>query len=253
MSSIEMAFTYPRELEKAKAERWPVLIPVGTMEYHSAHCPFGCDTMTAMGIVKAISEKVDCVVMPPVWYGAASYAVAGPEKNSIHVDCDTLEQYMYCILKSLFKAGFNRNIHIFICHQTEDYNPQSLACMKAARKLIFEYLEETGGNGWWGNNENAAFYSQLFEEDNPWNWIRTHGPLKRRADYLKEFKGDHAGKWECSYLEAAYPGSIKLDRLAETDDWFAQSAVEMDPEIGKRMIEARVRHFLEEIGREDLC
>ncbi len=253
MSSIEYAYTYPRELEKAKAEQWPILIPVGTMEYHSAHCPFGCDTMTAMGIVNEIAKKIDCVIMPPVWYGAASYAVAGPEKNSIHVDCDTLEQYMYCILKSLFKAGFTRNIHIFICHQTEDYNPQSLACMKAARKLIFEYLEETGGNGWWGNNENAEFYSQLFEKDNPWNWIRTHGPLKNRREYLNEFKGDHAGKWECSNLEAAFPGSIKLERLAETDDWFAQSASEMDVEIGKRWLAARVRHFLEEIGRGDLC
>lgn len=253
MSSIEMAYTYPRELEKAKQERWPVLIPVGTMEYHSAHCPFGCDTLTAMGIVREIAKSVDCVVMPPVWYGAASYAVAGPEKSSIHVDCDTLEQYIYCILKSLFKAGFTRNIHIFICHQTEDYNPQSLACMKAARKLIFEYLEETGGNGWWGNNENAEFYSKMFEEDNPWNWIRTHGPLKNKPEYLNEFKGDHAGKWECSYLEAAYPGSIKLDRLAETDDWFAQTASETDAEIGKRWLRARVRHFLEEIGRDDLC
>lgn len=253
MSSIEYAYTYPRELEKAKAGHWPILIPVGTMEYHSAHCPFGCDTLTAMGLVRAIAQKVDCVIMPPVWYGAASYAVAGPEKNSIHVDCDTLEQYMYCILKSLFKAGFTRNIHIFIMHQTEDYNPQSLACMKAARKLIFEYLEETGGNGWWGNNENAEFYSQLFEKDNPWNWIRTHGPLANRPDYLNEFKGDHAGKWECSYLEASFPGTIQLDRLPETDDWFAQSAVDMDVEIGQRYLEARVKHFLQEIGRDDLC
>ena len=253
MSSIEYAYTYPRELEKAKAEQWPILIPVGTMEYHSAHCPFGCDTLAAMGLVREIAKKVDCVVMPPVWYGAASYAVGGPEKNSLHVDCDTLVQYMYCILKSLFKAGFTRNIHIFICHQTEDYNPQSLACMKAARKLIFEYLEETGGTGWWGNNDNSEFYSQLSEKDNPWNWIRTHGPLKTKRDYLKEFKGDHAGKWECSYLEALYPGSIKLDRLSETDDWFAQSAVEMDVELGKRHTEARVKHFLQEIGRDDLC
>lgn len=253
MSSIEYAYTYPRELEKAKAEQWPILIPVGTIEYHSAHCPFGCDTLAAMGLVREIAKKVDSVVMPPIWYGAASYAVGGPEKNSLHVDCDTLEQYMYCILKSLFKAGFTRNIHIFILHQTEDYNPQSLACMKAARKLIFEYLEETGGTGWWGNNENAEFYSQLFEKDNPWNWIRVHGPLKRRPEYLRGFGGDHAGKWECGYLEYLYPGSIKLDRLAETDDWFAQTAPEMSVEDGKRRIDLLVRYFLEEIGRGDLC
>ena len=51
MSSIEMAYSYPREVERAKQERWPVLIPVGTMEYHSAHCPYGCDALTAIGII----------------------------------------------------------------------------------------------------------------------------------------------------------------------------------------------------------
>ena len=59
MSSIEFAYTYPRELEKAKAEQWPILLPVGTMEYHSAHCPFGCDTLTAMGLVREIAKKIE--------------------------------------------------------------------------------------------------------------------------------------------------------------------------------------------------
>ena len=34
--------------------------------------------------------------------------------------------------------------------------------------------------------------------------------------------GDHAGKVECSVLESMYPGTIKLERLCETDDWFAR-------------------------------
>ncbi len=31
--SINMAYTYPKELEKAKKEKWPILIPVGTDDW----------------------------------------------------------------------------------------------------------------------------------------------------------------------------------------------------------------------------
>ncbi len=94
--SFNMEWGYPREAEKAKKERWPVILPVGTMEYHSAHCPYGCDTLVSMGIAQKIAEKIDAVVLPPIWYGVASYAVGGPEKNTINVDCDTSDDtYMY--------------------------------------------------------------------------------------------------------------------------------------------------------------
>ena len=33
--SFEMSFGYPAEVERAKREEWPILLPVGTMEYHS--------------------------------------------------------------------------------------------------------------------------------------------------------------------------------------------------------------------------
>ena len=76
--------------------------------------------------------------MPPIWYGVASYAVGGPETNTIQVNCDIFEDYIYSILKSLFMSGFNRNIYLILAHQTEDYLPMTLACMKAAKKLTFE-------------------------------------------------------------------------------------------------------------------
>ncbi len=240
--SFSMEFGYPREAERAKAERWPILIPVGTMEYHSTHCPYGCDTLVALGVANAIAEKIDAVVMPPIWYGVASYAVGGPEKNTIHVDCDTFEAYMYAILKSLFMSGFNRNIHLIIAHQTEDYLPMTLACMKAAKKLTFEYLDETKGYGWWGKNENKEFYEKLSAEDNPWNWIRVF-----RCASDSGLPGDHAGIYECSLLEALYSGTIKLDRMVETDDWFAETARNMSDEDGKKQVEKIVEAFIKKL------
>lgn len=244
--SFQMEFGYPKEMEIAKAERWPVLIPIGTMEYHSTICPYGCDTFTAMGLAREIAKQMDCVVMPPVWYGVASYAVGGPETNTIHVDCDTFEQYIYMILKSLMLAGFNRNIYMIVSHQTEDYNPMELACMKAARKLIFEYLDTTKGYGWWGKNENKEFYQQMSAEDNPWNWIKT---LKGSTPEARRLfgGGDHAGRTECSVLESLFPGTIKLERLCETDDWFAQDAINMDVERGANRVKQTVADYVAEM------
>lgn len=247
--SIHMATSYPKEVEKAKIEQWPVLLPVGTMEYHSAHCPYGCDALVAQGIAEEIAKKRDCIILPTVWYGVASYAVGGPEKNTINIGVDVFEAYIYNILKSLFASGFMRNISILIFHQTEDFLPTALACMKAAKKLTFEYLEETAGIGWWGNNENKEFYNNLKGQDNPWNWIRVFNGARIPNGY----PGDHAGKYECSILEALYPGSIKLERLDETDDWFAQSAREMSVEEGRKKVDFVVNNIIKALADGSFC
>ena len=233
MASIKMEMSYPKELEKAKKERWPILIPIGTMEYHSTICPYGCDALVANGLVDKVAEKIDCVVMPPIWYGVASYAVGGPETNTIHVDCDTFEQYVYMVLKSIMMSGFNRNIYLVVAHQTEDFNPMSLACMKAAKKLIMAELEQKGGYGWWGKRENADFYENLSGSDSPWNKVRFV-----LIPETASFKGDsdHAGVVECSMLEYLYPGSIKLERHNATCDWFAESAVNTDINYGEKLV-----------------
>lgn len=241
---IDMAMVFPKELEKAKKDRLPVLIPVGTMEYHSEHCAYGCDSLVSIGIIDKITEKIDAVVLPPIWYGVASFAVAGPEKNTIHVDCDTFEAYMYAILKSLVYGGW-RNIYMVISHQTEDYNPMELACMKAARKLIFEYLEDVRGNGWWGNNDTKEFYDTLDSADNPWNWIKTfHGHAQ---GVNKLYPGDHAGKSECSVLKYLYPEAVKEERIPDAKEWFTETAKDMSIEFGEKIVSLSVEELLKMI------
>ncbi|MBR5586403.1 MAG: creatininase family protein [Clostridia bacterium] len=231
MAAIYMATSYPKEVERIKKENLPVFLPVGTMEYHSTICPYGCDAFVAQGVAEKVAEKIDCMILPTIFYGCSSYAVGGPQTNTIDMDVDVFEEYIYNILKSLLKSGF-RNINIIICHQCEDILPMAAACIKAGKKLTFRFLEETKGYGWWGDNKNKEFYENLSAEDNPWNWIRVfNGPPKRLG-----LPGDHAGKYECSSLEYLRPGSIKLERLSETDDWFAQASKDMDVEIGRNKI-----------------
>ena len=239
--SFQMEMGFPREADRAKKEGWPVLIPVGTMEYHGPHCAYGCDTLVSKGIIEKIAEKKDCVIMPPIWYGVASYAVAGPEKNTIHVDCDTFENYIYCILKSMLYGGW-KNIFLVISHQIEDYLPMTLSCMKAAKKLTFEYLEEKRSQGWWGVGGNADFYENLDQQDNPWNWIRVVYGLPDGA--RSQTGSDHAGKYECSMLKALYPEGVKIERLSEGEEWFIRSAAEMSDELGEKMVSLSVDELI---------
>ena len=63
-------------------------------------------------------------------------------------------------------------------------------------------------------------------------------------------EGDHAGKHECGMLEALVPGSIKLERLDMTDDWFAENAREMSVEAGRAIVDAAIRKICATIDPE---
>ena len=75
-----------------------------------------------------------------------------------------------------------------------------------------------------------------------------HGPVlegEAMAEAIRLYgEGDHAGKMECSTLEYLRPGSIKLERLPETDDWFAQDAREMDVAFGETQIQMIVDRLI---------
>ncbi len=232
---MQLELGLPRELEDAKARRVPLVIPVGTIEYHGPHCALGCDTQIAIGLLQRLAEEKELVIAPPVWYGVASYAVAGPAQNTIQIDCDVFENYIAGILQSLLAGGW-RNIYLLIHHQYEQESlmPMTLACMKAGKKVTMAYLEKERGLGWWGDNENAAYYEQLDGQDNPFNWVTVLPCMSTAAQDATGY--DHAGEFECSILAALLPEAVKLERLDESDEWYIQSARKANTDLGEKMI-----------------
>ena len=232
---MQLELGLPRELEDKKARRVPLVIPVGTIEYHGPHCSLGCDTQIAIGLLERLAADKEMVIAPPVWYGVASYAVAGPEKNTIHVDVDVFENYIASILQSLLAGGW-RNIYLVVHHQYEQESlmPMTLACMKAGKKVTMAYLEKERGLAWWGDNKNAAYYEQLDQADNPFNWVTVLPCMSTAAQDATGY--DHAGEFECSILAALLPEAVQLDRLDESDEWYIQSAKNANVELGEKMI-----------------
>jgi creatinine amidohydrolase len=244
--AVKLEFASFQDIESMKKRRVPLVIPIGTVEYHGPHCSLGCDTQIAAGIAEELGKRREILTAPPVWYGVASYAVAGPEKNTVDVDVDVFESYIACILKSFLSGGF-RNIYLLIHHQyeMESLMPMTLACMKAGKKVTMVYLEKERGPGWWGDNKMSEYYSNLDTGDNPFNWITVLPCMSRRAQETTGY--DHAGKWEVSLLSAVESGAVDLSLLDQSDEWFIQSAKDASPEIGAEMLELSIEDLLKRI------
>jgi creatinine amidohydrolase len=235
-----------RDVESAKKRQVPLVIPVGTIEYHGPHCALGCDTQIAIGIAEEVAKRREIIIAPPVWYGVASYAVAGPEKNTVQIDVDVFEDYVACILDSFITGGF-RNIYLLIHHQyeMESLMPMTLACMKAGKKVTMAYLERTRGLAWWGDNKMAEYYENLDSGDNPFSWVTVLPCMSKRAQEATGY--DHAGKWETSFLSAVVPEAVHLELLNESDEWFIKNARDASPGIGVNMLQISLEDLLERI------
>ena len=240
---MRLEHAVPQELDQARKNNVPLIIPVGVIEYHSSHLPVGTDALVAEAFTRRLAEKTDVVVAPTFWYGPASYAVMGPEHYSIDMDSQVFCDMMRHLFMALLRAGWRR-ICVVIAHQTEDFNPTETACLHAARTALFKYLEETRGMGWWGKPESQTFYQTLKQADNPWNWIKIYPMTLRNS----QFPGDHAGKHETSMMMSLCPDLVRTEQIGSNNgDWFTQSAVEASREYGEDRVNALIDLWLEEL------
>jgi creatinine amidohydrolase len=192
----------------------------------------GMDTLAVTGVLDILEKEMDLVILPPFYYGAASYAVEPPERNgTLHVDAEALLPFAKAMFQGLLRIGF-RNIHLVIHHQTENFlagMPTDLAFKFAARQAIFAFLERERGEGWWGNEKMADYYAQQSAGDDPFNWIKAH-PLIT-PDGMENYPFDHAGQGETSLMMALAPEAVDQSKLSE-DRWYARSARQASFELG---------------------
>lgn len=239
----------PHQIRQAIAENWPVVLPLGVLEYHGEHMAVGMDTLVVIKVLERLEDELNLVILPPFYYGAASYAVEPPEGNgSIHVGQTALTPFAADLFTSLLRVGF-RNIHFFIHHQSENFAvgmPTDLSFKAAARHVIFAWLEKTRGEGWWGKGEMADYYAQQAEGDDPFNWIKGHPMLT--AEMIKQYPFDHAGIGETSLMLALCPEVVEMDKLSD-ERWYTRSAREATAELGWKGVGLMEAHLRAALGR----
>ena len=234
---------FPREAKYVQEKNIPLVICGGTVEYHGAHCSFGCDTLVAEGLIKELAKKKELMIAPTISYSPSSYAVGDSKSGTVHVKERAFEDYVYYVFMSFLEAGY-RNIYVVIHHQFEQESemPMTLCYRMAAKRATMEYLEKTLGQGWWGSESYASYYEQLEGANNPFNWIKVIPTMSTAVQNATGY--DHAGKFESSILMSLYPDCVQLDRIDDIKHWFTESAREANPELGEEMV-ARSLEYLE--------
>ena len=238
----------PHQIRTAIEGRWPVILPLGVLEYHGEHMAVGMDTLAVVKALEMIETEADVVILPPFYYGAASYAVEPPEgMGSVQVDSSALHPFARELFTGLLRVGF-RNIHAFIHHQSENFAvgmPTDLAFKFGARQAIFAFLEKTRGEGWWGDNRMANYYAEQSAGDDPFNWIKLH-PLMTAAT-IAQYPFDHAGEGETSLMMAMCPEAVDMTRFDE-GRWYARSAAQASAGTGARGRDLILAHMRKALG-----
>jgi len=238
----------PHQIRAAAAANTPVVLPLGVLEYHGEHMAVGMDTLAVTCALDILEKEAEIVILPPFYYGAASYAVEPPEgTGSVHVDSTALHPFARELFTGLLRVGF-RNIHGFIHHQTENFAagmPTDLAFRFGARQAIFAFLEKARGEGWWGDAKMSDYYAQQAGGGDPFNWISIHPLLTREA--IGHYPFDHAGEGETSLMLAMCPQAVD-EALVSDERWYTRSARQASAETGMRGRDLILAHMRRVLG-----
>jgi creatinine amidohydrolase len=206
------------------------------------------DTLAVTCALDILEKEAEIVILPPFYYGAASYAVEPPEgTGSVQVESAALNPFARELFTGLLRIGF-RNIHAFIHHQSENFTvgmPTDLAFKFGARQAIFAFLEKTRGEGWWGDRKMADYYARQSGGDDPFNWIRVH-PLMT-AETIAEYPFDHAGEGETSLMMAMCPDAVDMQSFS-AERWYAETAARATAETGIRGRDLILAHMRKVLG-----
>lgn len=66
---VQAELLSPAELDSAIAAAPVAYLPLGTLEFHSAHLPIGLDALTAHGVCVGAAREAGGIVLPPVYQG----------------------------------------------------------------------------------------------------------------------------------------------------------------------------------------
>jgi creatinine amidohydrolase len=168
----------PHEVEAALAVRSVAYLPLGSIEFHSAHLPIGLDGLTAHGVCLRAAARSGGIVLPPLFHGVGGGHTTYPWTIMGSSD-GPIRALLELSLARLQDFGVRLAV-LFTGH----FADEQLA------------LVDEVASGW--NARGGA--------------LRALGLAVNRAD--ASVAPDHAGIFETSLLSAIAPDRVQLERLA---------------------------------------
>ena len=78
LQHVQAEFLLPHEVDAALAARSVVYLPLGSVEFHSAHLPIGLDGLNAHGVCLRAAARSGGIVLPTLYYGVGGGHTAYP-------------------------------------------------------------------------------------------------------------------------------------------------------------------------------
>jgi len=210
----------PKEFAAAVAECPVCYLPLGTLERHGSHLPFGQDGLKAHGLCQRAAEKHGGVVLPPLHWGTHGWwaedyrhglggdrPTSKQPPGSVYIHEGLLMNLLLAMFREVEYAGF-RVIVALTGHYPE-------VQVRAVKNAAAQHMVENQAKVW------ALCEPELSGE--------------------VEVGSDHAGKWETSLFWAFYPDLVKMDRCPDPDTgeflWCSPEALNASPELGRQLVE----------------
>lgn len=170
----------PHELEAALEECPVAYVPFGSLEWHGKHLPTGTDSLKAYDVCLLAARRFGGVVLPATYWGRVGRWHPWTMPDFGEALC---EELYTTIFRGVAENGFKVAIGI-----TGHNDPRQTDLVKKAAGAI---QRETG--------------------------MRTYGMNEYDLCEDKDIGGDHAAKWETSFILALEPDLVEMDRIADDD------------------------------------
>jgi creatinine amidohydrolase len=165
---------FPVELEARLRESPILVLPFGTLEWHSQHLPLGLDGLVAAAIGEQIADALDAVLAPVSYWAAGGV----PYPYTLKLPPSLIEPLLVALFEQFGEMGF-RVIVAFTGH----FGIEQTLILKRAAHTVMSHSPVT------------------------------ILPITEYDPVTEGYTGDHAGIGETSLLWALHPDLARLDAV----------------------------------------
>lgn len=227
--TVQYAELHPQEFEQRVNESPIAYLPLGTLEWHGKHLPYGTDALLSTGFFVRLADHIGGVVLPPLFLG--------PDRMET---VDNEEFYGMDIFG--FRGEMPQQLRGSAYWIPDDLFERIVAVILAQlRRTGFEVVVAHG------HGPSTTFfkeYALAWEEQFDLELLTC-----RRDDDEAGLQIDHAAVNETSLLQALRPELVELDRLPAIDERWPTGVDGDDPrrhastERGERIVEREVNRM----------
>jgi creatinine amidohydrolase len=202
MSTVRYEEMLPRDIVARRAKFPAAFLPLGGLEWHGEHLAVGNDALKAHALCVLAAERSGGIAFPPLWYGEPRDQKL---METVHDGEGRIRGKMKLPARN-FAAGALGNTY---ADQLALYDKLLMYALHEIRSLGFRAVCILTGHYpiiEWARPVCSRF-NRKFSDCRAWAGIEFHYVPKSKRD---QAGGDHAAKWETSYLMVLRPECVDM-------------------------------------------